>query len=205
MATNRLLIHWSLILVFACSLSGCATIISGRKSQVTVKNHAGPTYFNVVDQNGHVVHSGVTPSQVTLKTTSKAFRPAKYSVVYAGQEGVYRQEVPRDVNWWTAGNIVIGGIPGLLVDAGTGAMWKFDSEVHGSVPAHLVVADRGQGEAIIAGNGMSGSREMMTAEQHFQPQSQIQQTSFGEPTDSPYHQRTQPMTQGHLEPENRRY
>ena len=204
MAGSRLLIQWALILVFACSLSGCATIISGRKSQVTVKNHAGPTYFNVVDLNGNVVHSGVTPAQVTLKTSVKAFRPAKYSVVYAGQEGAYRTEVPRDINWWTAGNIIIGGIPGLLVDAGTGAMWQFDSEVHGSVPAHLVVADRGHGEAIIAGNSMPAQGAMMTAEQH-QPQPHIQQASFGEPTDSPYHQRTQPMTQGHLEPENRRY
>ena len=204
MATNRLLIQWTLILVFASSVSGCATIISGRKSQVTVKNHAGPTYFNVVDHNGNVVHSGVTPAQVTLKTSVKAFRPAKYDVVYAGQEGVYRQEVPRDINWWTAGNIVIGGIPGLLVDAGTGAMWQFDSEVHGSVPAHLVVADRGQGEAIIAGGAMPATGAVMTAEQH-QPQPHIQQASFGEPIDSPYHQRTQPMTQGHLEPENRRY
>ena len=203
MIPNRRLIHWSLILVFASSLSGCATIISGRKSQVTVKNHAGPTYFNVVDQNGNVVHSGVTPAQVTLKTSVKAFRPAKYDVVYAGQEGVYRQEVPRDINWWTAGNIVIGGIPGLLVDAGTGAMWQFDSEVHGSVPAHLVVADRGQGEAIIAGNNMPAHDAMMTAEQ-IQPQPYIQQASFGEPIDSPHHQRTQPMTHGHLEPENRR-
>ena len=203
MAKSRLLIQWSLILVFACSLSGCATIISGRKSQVTVKNHAGPTYFNVVDQSGNVVHSGVTPAQVTLKTSVKAFRPAKYDVIYAGQEGVYRQEVSRDINWWTAGNIVIGGIPGLLVDAGTGAMWQFDSEVHGSVPAHLVVADRDHGEAIIAGNNMPASGAMMTAEQ-IQPQPHIRQASFGEPADSPYHQRTQPMTHGHLEPENRR-
>lgn len=203
MAKNRLLILSSLILVFTSSFSGCATIISGRKSQVTVKNHAGPTYFNVVDQNGNVVHSGITPAQVTLKTSSKAFRPAKYDVVYAGQEGAYRCEVPRDINWWTAGNIVIGGIPGILVDAGTGAIWRFDSEVHGSVPAHLVVADRGQGEAIIAGNNMQPSGEILTAEQH-QAQPHIQQASFGEPTDSPFHQRAQPMTHGHLEPENRR-
>lgn len=204
MTKGQLLIQWSLIVAFVCSLNGCATIISGRKSEVTVKNHAGPTYFNVVDQNGNVVHSGVTPAQVTLKTSVKAFRPAKYDVVYAGQEGVYRREVPRDINWWTAGNIVIGGIPGLLVDAGTGAMWQFDSEVHGSVPAHLVVADRDQGEAIIAGNTMSSQGPMMTAEQQ-QVQPHIQQASFGEPTHSPYHQRTQPMTHGHLEPENRRY
>lgn len=203
MITNRLMKYWLLIFVFVSSFSGCATIISGRKSQVTVKNHAGPTYFNVVDQNGHVVHSGVTPAQVTLKTSAKAFRPAKYDVVYAGQEGVYRQEVTRDINWWTAGNIVIGGLPGVIVDAGTGALWTFESDVYGNVPAHLVVADRGQGEAIIAGNSLPASGSMMTAEQtHLQPQ--IQQASFGEPTESPFHQRNQPMTHGHLEPENRR-
>ncbi|MFO1003684.1 MAG: hypothetical protein U0936_25415 [Planctomycetaceae bacterium] len=203
MIANRQIRNWLLILVFASSLSGCATIISGRKSQVTVKNHAGPTYFNVVDQNGHVVHSGVTPAQVTLKTSEKAFRPAKYAVVYAGQEGVYRQEVTRDINWWTAGNIVIGGLPGVIVDAGTGALWTFESDVYGNVPAHLLVADRGQGEAIIAGNSVPASGSMMTAEQ-YPPQPQIQQASFGEPTKSPFHQRNQPMTHGHLEPENRR-
>ena len=145
------LIRWSLILTFACSAGGCATIVSGRKDQVTINNSGGPTFFSVVDEKGNIVHSGLTPQQVTLKTSTGPFRPAEYTVVYAGQEGAVRNQIDTKINWWTAGNIVIGGVPGLVIDAATGAIWKFDSEIQGQVPASSAVADLHQGQAIVSG------------------------------------------------------
>ena len=185
---TRKLIHWSLVLMLACSSGGCATVVSGRKHQVTVNNSGGPTFFSVLDEKGNVVHSGLTPQQVTLKSSSGPFRPAKYSVVYAGQEGAFRDEVRTKVNWWTAGNIVIGGVPGLVIDAATGAMWKFDSEVQGQVPAAMTVADYQHGQAIVAGRETS-----FAGDQSNHQAGNIQQASFGDKSSQPQHRQARPV------------
>ena len=156
MCWNRMVGRWLLILVFASSLSGCATIVSGRRYEVTVDNSGGPTYFSVLDNKNHVVHSGVTPQQVTLKSSAAPFRPAKYHVVYAGQDGPHHSELKSSVNWWTAGNIVIGGVPGIVIDAGTGALWKLQPKVIGQVPSQMVVSNEAQGAAVLAGHSGQG-------------------------------------------------
>ncbi len=182
------LIRWSLILTFACSAGGCATIVSGRKDQVTINNFGGPTFFSVVDEKGNIVHSGLTPQQVTLKTSTGPFRPAEYTVVYAGQEGAVRNQIDTKINWWTAGNIVIGGVPGLVIDAATGAIWKFDSEIQGQVPASSAVADLHQGQAIVSGRDVPVSGHPANRPQH-----DIHQASFDESASQPHHRQTQTM------------
>ena len=201
MNSTRQLIHWSLILMFACSLGGCATVVSGRKHQVTINNPGGPTFFSVVDEKGNVIHSGLTPQQVTLKSSSGPFRPAKYSVVYAGQEGAFRNKLNTKINWWTAGNIVIGGVPGLVIDAATGAMWKFDPEVQGQVPASLAVADFQQGQAIVSGREIPFSGAPTDQQAH-----NIQRASFGsnasQQHNQPHNRQQRPMTSRPLPPQN---
>ena len=143
---------WCLLAaVGAIHVSGCATILSGRSSELTVDNSGGPTYFTVYDRQHHPVQSGVTPKKLTLKTSEGPFKPARYSVAYAGQNGPMEQSVSTNVNWWTAGNIVIGGVPGLVVDAASGAMWKLDPRVVGQIPSQHVVSNSVQGNEILAG------------------------------------------------------
>ncbi len=150
MSCSRLLAL--LIAAMICpSLSGCATLVSDRSYQVTVDNAAGPTYFSVIDRDNKVVQSGVTPQQVTLRTSVGPFRPAKYRVVYASTSGVHEQPLDPDINWWTAGNIVIGGVPGVVIDAASGALWRLDDRVTGRVPVDQLVSNPQQGNAVLAG------------------------------------------------------
>ena len=168
---------WLLIFLLACSPSGCATIVSGRKSEVTVDNSGGPTYFSVLDSSNRVVHSGVTPQQITLKSSSGPFRRARYQVVYAGQDEVRQTELNTSLNWWTAGNIVIGGIPGIVIDAGTGALWKLPPVVDGKVPSQNVVSDATLGAVVLAsysGEGSSNTEDASTATR----QEKVRQASF---------------------------
>lgn len=140
-----------LISLMSPALSGCATLVSDRSYQVTVDNAAGPTYFSVIDRDNKVVQSGVTPQQVTLRTSVGPFRPAKYRVVYASTSGVHEQPLDPDINWWTAGNIVIGGVPGVVIDAASGALWRLDDRVTGRVPVDQLVSNPQQGNAVLAG------------------------------------------------------
>lgn len=157
-------------------LGGCATILSGRSSPVTVDNSGGPTYFVIKDQKNQVVQSGVTPQQVVLRSSAGPFRPAKYRVEYAGEDGLDRQTINSRINWWTAGNIVIGGIPGIVVDAGTGAMWRLEDTVVGEVPHTAIVSNREQGHAIVSNGGPSDAE--------IPREGQIRSASFSRPADA---------------------
>lgn len=152
-----------LLATLLCSaLSGCATLLSDRSYEVTVDNAAGPTYFSVMDRDNKVVQSGITPQQVTLKSSAGPFRPAKYRIVYASTSGVLEQPLDPDINWWTAGNIVIGGVPGVVIDAASGALWRLDDRVTGRVPMDQLVSNAQQGNAILAGR-MEGTSQQPTS------------------------------------------
>lgn len=147
-------------------------------------NSGGPTYFTVLDNKNRVVHSGVTPQQVTLKSSSAPFRPAKYQVIYASQSEVQQFDVNTSINWWTAGNIIIGGVPGIVVDAGTGALWKLQPAVNGKVASNEVVVDAEQGAAVLAaysGDRSSGADDTVTATQP----KEVRQASFDDSASTP--------------------
>ncbi len=165
----------TLITVLMFCFSGCATIISGRKHEVTIDNRGGATYFSILDSKNQVVHSGVTPQQVTLKSSTGPFRPAKYHVVYASQEGAFHQDLGTRTNWWIAGNILVGGVPGIAIDAASGAMWKLQPSVTGQVPANLIVTNPAQGAEMLA----SGSMHEPQNENSNSRSNRIQPASYG--------------------------
>jgi hypothetical protein len=177
MNRNRTVNCWLLMLICGSTLSGCATIVSGRKTEVTLDNSGGATYFSVLDNHNRVVDSGVTPKQVTLKTTQNWLTPAKYHVVYASQEGVEQYDLNAGFNWWTAGNIVIGGVPGIAIDAATGALWKLQPQVVGHVPQQQIVSSENQGAAVVAAHTGMGTPNSNFGNPN-SPQSHVQQASF---------------------------
>ena len=174
---NRTVGCWLLMTICGSTVSGCATIVSGRKTDVTLDNSGGATYFSVLDKNNHVIDSGVTPKQVTLKTTQTWLLPAKYHVVYASQDGIEQYNLNARFNWWTAGNIIIGGVPGIAIDAATGALWKLQPKVTGHVPQQRIVSSENQGAAIVAAHTGMGSANSNFANA-VTPQSHVQQASF---------------------------
>jgi hypothetical protein len=167
-------------------LSGCATVFSDHKYPVTVDNSGGATFFAVRDRKNQVIHQGVTPQQVTLDANSHPFWPAKYSVTYAGQgDYVQQREIPVKVDPWIAGNIILGGVPGLLVDGATGAMWKLPERVTGDVPSQYVLADVSEGSRIASAHWNStlpakpdATSPMPTS------QAEVQQVKHREPASS---------------------
>ena len=153
MSTSRIvnqLLMLTMAAFIASTLSGCATLLSDSSYPVTIDNKGGPTYFNVYDRKNQVVQSGVTPQQVTLKSKAFPFWPAHYKVAFASQEWVQEQDLKADFDWWTTGNIVLGGAPGLVVDGASGAMWKLQPSVTGQVAPGQVMADPSQGSSILA-------------------------------------------------------
>jgi hypothetical protein len=133
-------------MLFAIGSTGCATIVSEKRYPVTIANAQAPTYFSIQNRKNETIHQGVTPQQVTLDAKAFPFWPAKYNVVFAGNDST-SQTVPlkAKLDPWIAGNIILGGVAGTVVDGATGAMFKLPKEVKGHIPPQFAVTDVNQG------------------------------------------------------------
>src|SRR5262245_60518029 len=122
---NKLLIG---ILALSASLStGCATIVSGSTQDISVSSvPAGATV--TADPGGW---KATTPGTLTLKRKDG---PYKVTFTLEGHDP-YSVWLTTDTNAWLWGNLIIGGIIGLIVDTSTGAYQKLSPE---EINANLV-------------------------------------------------------------------
>lgn len=104
--------------VFSLSQTGCASIVSGKTQDVMISsNPPGATVY----VNG--MNVGQTP-------LTKEFKRKKRHKVELKKVG-YIDEMrmtKRGYNWWNAGNIILGGIIGIIIDFATGAVYSVEPE-----------------------------------------------------------------------------
>jgi len=109
---RKSIISCSLALTFLAS--GCATIVSGSKQNV--KFSSNPSSASIfIDE----VEVGKTPFEIKLA------RKSEHSVmVKLDGYQTYQTNLTKQFNAWYVGNILIGGIIGLVIDPITGAMYN---------------------------------------------------------------------------------
>lgn len=94
--------------------TSCATIVSGTKQNVKFSsNPSSATVF--IDE----VEMGKTPFEIRLSRTNEHSVMIKLD----GYQ-TYETKLTKSFNAWYLGNIVFGGIIGLVVDASTGAIYN---------------------------------------------------------------------------------
>jgi hypothetical protein len=105
--------------------TGCASVVSGRKMDVAVNTMPANAHVSIFNKKGERVATAVTPAVVELKRGNGLLGPAQYTAVIE-KPGYRTAQVPlrRSVNPWILGNVVIGGVPGLVIDPITGAAWN---------------------------------------------------------------------------------
>ena len=122
----------ALALICAFMFSGCASILSKSQYPVLVKSQPPGMSFRVTDlRSGDVVSTGITPDTIVLKSGSGYFKSSRYQIAILrdGQE-VNSVQMQGEIDGWYIGNILFGGIIGLLiVDPLTGAMYKLPDEI----------------------------------------------------------------------------
>lgn len=127
MTYRNILLFFPLFLV----LSSCATIISDSTYPVAIKSVPSDASINIVDSRGKNVYSGKTPAIVNLKAGESYFRRGRYTILFE-REGYQNDIFPvhARLDGWYFGNIVFGGLIGMLiVDPATGAMYTIDTQM----------------------------------------------------------------------------
>lgn len=110
-------------ILVACILTGCATIIVGPNQRITINSNPSSAKVIVKELGGIIRFSGTTPASCKLP------RKNEYTV-HVKLEGYKEQTifVNHSFNAWYIGNLLLGGIIGLIVDFADGAIWNLDPE-----------------------------------------------------------------------------
>ena len=109
-----------LVVIFGFVISGCASIVDGRRQALT---------FNSIPEGAHVVvngiTSGMTPANVVLERS--VFSD---TVVVIKKEGYQDMEIKlaKCTNWWFLGNILTGGLIGTTTDTVSGAIVQYQPD-----------------------------------------------------------------------------
>jgi hypothetical protein len=105
-------------LIASFLIVSCATIIHGTRQDISFSSTptGAKVFINQMDK-------GITPVVVNLK------RNENY-VIKIQLDGYlpYETNVVKKVDGWIAGNIIFGGLIGLIIDAASGGMYKLSPE-----------------------------------------------------------------------------
>ena len=129
---STIAIHLKLVIIITSSafLTSCASIVSRNKWPLAVDSKPEGVHVSITNKKGMEVFTGKTPVVTTLKSGSSFFGKESYVVAltYKGTE-TRKINVECKVNGWYFGNLLIGGLIGMLiVDPATGAMYRLESK-----------------------------------------------------------------------------
>jgi hypothetical protein len=102
--------------------SACATLVGGGSSQgVSIASEPSGASFIVKSSSGMQMASGTTPQTISLP------RKNEYAIEFT-VPGYRSQSLPltKGVNGWVFGNLLIGWVPGLIIDFVTGSASKLE-------------------------------------------------------------------------------
>jgi len=112
------------IAALGVAVSGCATIVSGQSQTVAIStapsNHAVCTLSN--PRGTWRVN---TPGRVKVKRSKEDMDVSCKAPGFADATGT----ISSDFQMWTLGNIILGGIVGLVVDWSTGATNDYEHRI----------------------------------------------------------------------------
>jgi len=120
------------------SLTACASIIENNQQKVNIVP-VGAQSVNCELKNGRESVNSLAPATTQIRR-SKTDLDINCSDNQTGATG--KKTVSSDLEPWTFGNILLGGIIGLGVDLGTGSAWKYPAQIDVNMqpaPAPLVV------------------------------------------------------------------
>ena len=120
----------SLLAGFLLLSTSCASIFGHSSYDVSINSVPSEAQLTIVNSKGTEVFAGMTPATVRLKSSEGFFKRATYTLTFTkpGYDK-HQTQLSADIQPWYFGNLLVGGVIGMLViDPLTGAMWKLDAE-----------------------------------------------------------------------------
>lgn len=108
------------MLAGAVFVQACATIVSGRTQTIQLRSE--PSEVRVTAQPGG--HQVTTPASMTLPRLGSGYRLRFEKPGYAP----FDVRLETSTNGWVWGNILVGGLIGLLIDYSTGAAYTLSPD-----------------------------------------------------------------------------
>ena len=112
------------------ALSGCATIVHGGPRTISVSSTPPGATVSIYDRNNALVQTNTTPFMAQLPTKYGYFQGQKYRLMFElPAHAPAEVKLEPSLSGWYFGNIVFGGLIGMLiVDPLTGAMYNLSPE-----------------------------------------------------------------------------
>lgn len=134
--------HYSLItLPLVALVMSCASIVHGPTQSVDFSSQPAGAKITIDGKD-----YGVTPKSVDLRRRGRLKGENSEKKEYAVKielDGYYPYEIKikREMDGWFLGNIIFGGLLGIIIDAGNGSMYKLTPD--------QVIAQMGRANAMI--------------------------------------------------------
>jgi len=118
------------VLGVCTALSGCATILHGGPRPIAVSSTPPGATVSIYDRDNALVEKNTTPFMAQLPTKYSYFKGQKYRLVFElPAHAPAEVKLEPSLSGWYFGNIVFGGLIGLLiVDPITGAMYNLSPD-----------------------------------------------------------------------------
>lgn len=117
------------LLIAACAATlttGCASIFSGGPQDIGINSTPDGAAVTITDKRGTVVFNGTTPATAELARSDGFFSAQRYTVKIDKQGfGSETVELRSTANGWTFGNLLLGGVIGIVIDGATGAIFSY--------------------------------------------------------------------------------
>jgi hypothetical protein len=110
---------------FALLVSGCATITKGSQQTVTIATDPSGAVCNMTRDAKPLAVVNPTPGSIPIEKASGSIAILCRKDGYKDAAGVLSSEFQA----WTFGNIILGGLIGVVVDAASGAMHEYPAMV----------------------------------------------------------------------------
>lgn len=149
--------------------TGCASIFSEQTYPVHITSEPPRASIEIRDEGGNVVYNGATPATVKLASSAGYFDGERYTVTFR-KPGFDDEQfvIESGVDGWYWGNILIGGLLGMLIiDPATGAMFDLPEKAGATMKPVVEVAS-----AQPAGSAPAMPREQWRQQQLQQLQQQ---------------------------------
>jgi hypothetical protein len=114
-----------LVVTLESLISGCATVTQGSSQSLLINTDPAGAKCEVLREGTQIGEVDPTPGSIEIRKSNKDLQLRCRKQGFREAAGT----LPSSFDAWTLGNILIGGIIGVVVDAGSGAINRYEPQI----------------------------------------------------------------------------